>query len=161
MAYREWSSDTVKNEVVIPYVSMHGSTEKMVMMFARFLVGHGVTVLPFDLTKTDLGKLAIALVDAATVVFATPTVLLGPHPLAVYAACVANALKPKTRFVSFVGSFGWGGRTVEQLQSILGQVKAEFIPAVFIKGAPKSADYGALATLAETIVAKHKGIGLG
>jgi Uncharacterized flavoproteins len=29
-AYREWTSDEVKNEVVIPYISMHGSTKKMV-----------------------------------------------------------------------------------------------------------------------------------
>lgn len=28
-AYRDWTSDRVKNEVVLPYVSMHGSTEKM------------------------------------------------------------------------------------------------------------------------------------
>ena len=29
-AYADWVSDDVKNEVVIPYVSMHGSTQKMV-----------------------------------------------------------------------------------------------------------------------------------
>jgi len=29
-AYREWISDDVADEVVVPYVSMHGSTEKMV-----------------------------------------------------------------------------------------------------------------------------------
>ncbi|MEK7375642.1 MAG: FprA family A-type flavoprotein, partial [Candidatus Margulisiibacteriota bacterium] len=28
-AYADWSSDKVKNEIVIPYVSMHGSTAKM------------------------------------------------------------------------------------------------------------------------------------
>jgi len=32
--YREWISDIVKNEVVIPYASMHGSTEKMVLHLA-------------------------------------------------------------------------------------------------------------------------------
>ncbi len=29
-AYKDWTSDNVKNEVVIPYISMHGSTKKMV-----------------------------------------------------------------------------------------------------------------------------------
>ena len=29
-AYRDWISDNVKNEVVIPYISMHGSVAKMV-----------------------------------------------------------------------------------------------------------------------------------
>ena len=34
-AYTDWVSDTVKNEVVIPYVSMHGSTQKMVEHFTE------------------------------------------------------------------------------------------------------------------------------
>ena len=51
----------------------------------------------------DLGELAMALVDAATVVIGSPTVLVGPHPLAVYAAYLTNALRPKTKFVSIIG----------------------------------------------------------
>ena len=34
----------------------------------------------FDLTDSDIGKLAMSLVDAATIVIGTPTVLAGPHP---------------------------------------------------------------------------------
>ncbi|MCK4445665.1 MAG: FprA family A-type flavoprotein, partial [Candidatus Marinimicrobia bacterium] len=90
-AYRDWISDDVKNEVIIPYVSMHGSTEKMVEYFMDSLMEKGITVKPFNLTVTDIGELAIALVDAATVVIASPTVLVGPHPSAVYAAFLANA----------------------------------------------------------------------
>ena len=26
-AYRDWTSDNTKNEVIIPYISMHGSTQ--------------------------------------------------------------------------------------------------------------------------------------
>ena len=34
-AYRDWVSDDVKNEVVIPYVSMHGSVLRMIDFFCR------------------------------------------------------------------------------------------------------------------------------
>ena len=84
-AYREWVSDEVKNEVIIPFISMHGSTKKMLDHFVNALTERDITVKPFNLTKTDIGELAMALVDAATIVIASPTVLVGPHPHIVYA----------------------------------------------------------------------------
>jgi len=40
---------------------------------------------------TDIGKLAMDLVDAATIILGTTTILAGPHPYAAYAAFLANA----------------------------------------------------------------------
>ena len=77
------------------------------------LTRRGVTVKQFDLAVSDIGKLAMALVDAATIVIGTPTVLTGPHPAAAYAAFLANALKPKVKFASIIGSYGWGTKVVE------------------------------------------------
>ncbi|GAI09647.1 unnamed protein product, partial [marine sediment metagenome] len=114
-AYKEWTSDEVKNEVVIPYISMHGSTQKMVDYLVGALADRGVTVKQFNLSVVDIGKLAMALVDAATMVIGTPTVLVGPHPNVAYAAFLVNALRPKLQFVSIIGSYGWGGKAVEQL----------------------------------------------
>ena len=34
-AYKDWVSDNVKNEVVIPHISMHGSVEKMVQYWYK------------------------------------------------------------------------------------------------------------------------------
>ena len=135
---------------------MHGSTGKMVEYLAGALVQRGVTVKQFDLTATDIGKLAMALVDAATVVIGTPTVLAGPHPNVVYATVLANALKPKLRFVSIIGSYGWGGKTVEQLAAMIPNLKVEILEPVLSKGFPKKADFKALDSLAETIAQKHK-----
>ena len=99
-AYREWISDEVENEVIIPYVSMHGSVEEMVYILAEELMRKGITVKPFNLSRTDIGVLAIALVDAATIVIASPTVLTGAHPKVVSAVYLANALRPKLRYAS-------------------------------------------------------------
>jgi flavorubredoxin len=157
-AYRDWTSDAVKNEVVLPYVSMHGSTEKMVNHFIDALMQRNVTVKPFNLTKTDIGELAIALVDAATIVIATPTVLTGPHPAAVYATYLANALRPKTRYASVIGSFGWGGKMLEQITGMLGNLKVELITPVIAKGHPTENDFCALDRLADSILEKHHSI---
>jgi len=155
-AYKEWVSDEVKNEVIIPYISMHGSTKKMVDYLVDVLIDRGITVKPFNLTKTDIGELAMALVDAATIIIATPTVLVGPHPSVVYATYLVNALRPKLKFASVIGSYGWGGRMLEQIKGMLTNIKIEILEPVIIKGFPKEEDLKALDGLADNILKKHK-----
>jgi len=159
-AYKDWSSEQVRNEVVIPWVSMHGSTEAMVKHLTEALVKRGIAVKPFNLTKTDTGELASSLVDAATVVLATSTALVGPHPQGLYAAALVGALRPKTKFLGIIGSYGWGSKAVETIKSLLTNLKAEVLDPVYIKGAPRKEDFEALDKLAETILEKHKTLGL-
>jgi len=159
-AYRDWAGDAVKNEVVLAYVSMHESTKEMAEHLSEVLIERGVTVRQFNLAVTDLGKLAIALVDAATIVLGSPTVLTGAHPKTAYAALVANALRPKTKFASIIGSFGWGGKMVEQLAGLIANLKVELIEPVIAKGQPKNEDFAALDKLADQILAKHRQIGI-
>ena len=155
-AYKEWISDDVKNEVIIPYVSMHGSTKKMVDYLVNALMKRDINVKPFNLTVTDIGELAISLVDAATIVIASPTVLVGPHPSVVYATYLANALRPKTKFVSIIGSYGWGGKMVKKLSDMISNLKVEIIEPVVIKGFPKEDDFKELDRLVDDILRKHK-----
>jgi flavorubredoxin len=159
-AYKDWVYHKPKNIVVIPYVSMHGSAKKMEEYLETSLVSKGIKVEPFDLTVTDTGELAMALVDAATIIIATPTVLAGAHPMAVYAAYLANALKPKTEFVSIIGSYSWGSRADKQLAEMFTNLKAELISPVFIKGYPKDEDFKALDNLSYAIAQKHRELGI-
>ena len=159
-AYRDWVFNGPGNIAVVAYVSMHGSTALMVERLVNVLAEKGVRVKQFNLPVSDIGELAGALVDAATVVIGTPTVLAGPHPQAVYAAYLANALRPAVKFVSIVGSYGWGGRAVETLAAMIPNLKAEVIPPVLCKGRPREADYKAVEELAEKIAAKHREAGL-
>lgn len=155
-AYERWLSDRPENLAVIPYVSMHGSTRLMVDHLCEALAARGVRVERFNLEDADIGKLAMSLVDAATLVVGAPTVLGGPHPKAAYAAFLANALRPKTRFVSIVGSYGWGGRMVEGLSGMIPNIKAEVLPPVLAKGLPRAADFAALDKLADEIAGRHR-----
>ena len=159
-AYRDWVSDSVRNKVVVPYVSMHGSTGEMVSHFVEALMDRDIMVKQFELSTVDIGKLAIELVDAATIVIGSPTVLAGAHPAAVYAAFMANAIRPKAKFASIIGSFGWGGKTVEQLTGLMSNLKIELLEPVLVKGQPKEAAFVAIDRLADEILAKHKEAGI-
>jgi flavorubredoxin len=156
--YEDWVSDKVKNEVVIAHISMHGSTEVMTKYLIDALIEKGISVKVFELTKSDIGALAMALVDPATLVLATPTVLGGPHPNAIYAAYLVSALRPKLRYVGLIGSYSWGGKTADKIKEILSNLKVEFLPPVLAKGYPKEEDFKALDQLAEEIATRHKGL---
>jgi len=156
-AYRDWIQDTPKNEVVLAYVSMHGSTKLMVDRLVNKLSEEGVTVHQFDLAVTDIGKLAISLVDAATIVLGVPTVHGGPHPQVAYAAMLANALRPKARHVALIGSYGWGEKaTIDKLVAAIPNLKVDVLGTVFHKGLPREDTYERIDQLAATIAGKHR-----
>jgi len=155
-AYKDWTSDDVKNEVVVAYVSMHGSTEALVRRFVDILVEKGVEVKLFNLTKADIGEYAISLVDCATLVIASPTVLTGLHPVVSFVASLTGALRPKLRYVGFLGSYGWGGRAFDQLKSLLTGLRSEFLDPFIIKGHPTEKDFEKLEEFAEEILSRHE-----
>jgi len=157
-AYNDWVFSEPKNIVVLPYISMHGSTRVMVEHLVDALTEKGVTVKLFNLSVTDIGELAISLVDAATIVIGSPTVLGGAHPNVIYAAYLANVLRPKTKFVSIIGSYSWGGRMVQQLAELIPKLEVEILDPVVIKGSPKAEDFEALDKLAASIAEKHKNL---
>lgn len=159
-AYRDWADDKPHNTVVIPWASMHGSTALMVERLTTALVERGVEVFPFNMASADIGQVAMALVDAATIVVAAPTVHVGPHPAVFYAVILANALRPKVRFASILGSYGWAGMMAQTVQSAMPNLKVELLPPVIVKGLPKPADLAAVDALADAIAGKHKGLGL-
>ncbi|MGE5343479.1 MAG: FprA family A-type flavoprotein [Candidatus Omnitrophota bacterium] len=154
-AYNDWISDRVDNSVVLAYVSMHGSTERMAEFLGDALIRRGIEVHVFNLTKTDPGQLAMALVNAASLIIGTPTVLTGPHPAAIYAASLVNALRPKLKYAALFGSYGWGGKTSDMIKTNLSNLKVEFLDTIIVKGMPVEKDLLQLDQLADQIQSRH------
>jgi flavorubredoxin len=157
-AYEDWSSVQGKNLVLIPYVSMYNSTKEMAEYLSEKLEAKGVKTLLYDVIDGDLGELAIALVDATTIVIGASMVLAGPHPMIVSPAYLINLLRPKVKFISFIGSYGWGGDLFGKLGAFLTNIKPERLEPVLVKGKPQKEDFAKLDTLAEAIYEKHKSL---
>lgn len=151
--YRRWSGDVTQPQVVIPYLSMYESTARLVSSLVDRLMEKGVAVQPYNVVDLDTGRYASSLVEASTIVFASPTVLDGPHPAMAAAAYLTNALRPKARFAAIIGSYGWGSTMPETLTTLLPNLNVEWLASVNIGGTPKSADYEAIERLARDIVA--------
>jgi flavorubredoxin len=159
-AYRDWVAGPPHNLVLVPFVTMHGSTAILVDRLVGALIDRGVGVERVDLQGVDLGRLATVLVDTATVVAATPTVMTHPHPLMVSALYLANALKPKVRFLSALVGYGWATSAMEHIADLTAGLKAELIEPVIVKGSPTAEDLGKVDALADAIAAKHREAGL-
>jgi flavorubredoxin len=156
--FREWSGDQPANLVVVCYVSMHGSTELMTRFLVDDLVQRGIPVLQLNLLETDSGVLGSAVVDAATIILGTPTVLFGPHPVAVNAAYLIRALCPKARHLGILGSYGWGTNAVNYLSEMLAPLDAEVLDPVYIRGIPDEGAISDLRKLADEIEKRHKNL---
>jgi flavorubredoxin len=102
-----------------------------------------------------LGEIAMALVDAATIVVATPTILSSAHPAVLNAANIAALLKPKAKFAAIMTTQGWGGRAAAQIQGALAGLPVELLGTVAITGYPKPDDEKKIEELAGQIAQKH------
>ena len=152
--YADWTADEGKNLVLLPYVSMYGSTEEMVDYLVEKLNAKGIKTEKFDIVTGDLGDLAMGLVDASAIILGSSMVLASPHPMAANVAYLANLLRPKAKIASFVGSYGWGGNLFGKLGEMLSGLKLDVIEPLLVKGKPDSNDFKKLDEMVEIIYTK-------
>ncbi len=158
--YEKWTSDKPENLVVMPYVSMYNSTKEMIDYLSEKLEQKGIKTFKFDIVKDDLGDLAMALVDSATIVLGTSMVLANAHPAAVNIAYLASVLRPKAKFGALIGSYGWGGNLFGLIGELLKPLNLDVIEPLTVKGKPSAVEFDRLDDIAVSIFEKHKSSGL-
>ncbi|MFP4646952.1 MAG: FprA family A-type flavoprotein [Candidatus Acetothermia bacterium] len=135
-AHEKWTTPHLEEKVLIPYVSMWGSTKKLVETITETIEASGLDAIPFDVSIQSLDSLAGELVDSAGVIFGTPTVLGGPHPQIIYVATLAKKLNPPAKYLGVLESHGWAGGAVREIGKIAEGLSGELLGAVEVHGAP-------------------------
>ncbi|MBI2957959.1 MAG: FprA family A-type flavoprotein [Chloroflexi bacterium] len=156
-AIEQWTRGPLLKKAIIPYVTMWGSTRRMAEVVTASLSGEGIETIPYDLSVTDLARLARDLVDTSAVVMGSPTVLGTVHPLIANAASMVRLLRPRARIGAFFGSYGWGGGAAAQAKATLESVKMQVVDSVDVKGPPGQADLERLAVLGKNVASKITG----
>ena len=164
--YMRWTSDQVEKTVVVPYVSMHGSSAVIAERLCLRLASKGVSVLSRNLGKkpdslvVQSGLVMRDLVTAAAVVYVLPTVLGGPHPAGSYCAMLMNAMRVKTPFIGLLGSYGWGSRASTIFAEMTsGLKKAERLSDVQFEGLPTEDQLAEVDKYADDLAAKIMQLG--
>jgi flavorubredoxin len=155
-SYRKWVAGETRQKAVLVYITMWGSTDKMVKTMEDTLLSEGVEVSKHNLSVADIGDIAKDLVDSRAIVLGSPTVLAAAHPLAMYAAYLAKALRPPAKFAVVLSSYGWGGGAIRHIQETLGPTKMEIVGAIEINGPPTEADTDKIVELGKTLARKIK-----
>jgi flavorubredoxin len=139
-AYRKWTNGETEKKAIVAYVSMWGSTEKMINAMVETLRAEGIDVSLYKISNSNIGDIAKDLVDSKAVVLGVPTVLGNMHPLGIYASYLVKALRPPLKYGVVISSYGWGGGAVKQASELLGPTGIEVVGAVDINGPPKEED---------------------
>jgi len=155
-AYQRWTSGETLDKVILVYVSMWKSTEKMIKQLAETLEKEGIDAPVYNLVSADVGDIAKDLVDAKGIVLGTPTVLGRMHPLAVYAAHLVKVLKPPAKYGVVLTSYGWGKGALSHASEMLGPTGLEVVGAVEINGSPNKESYEQISQIGETLAKKIK-----
>ncbi len=157
-SYKEWSSGEVKKKVLVPYISMWGSTEKMIDTLVHTIASEGVEITPFNLATSELGGLARELVDSAGIILGTPTVLGGSHPQIQHVTYLASRLNPPAKYLGVIESHGWGGGAVNQIANMVDRLDGEVAGVVDITGSPTDEDLKGVVEFGKEFAEKIKSI---
>jgi len=150
-AYEKWARGALLPKVVVVYVSMWGSTERLEKTIVDAISAEGVAVVPFNLLLTDMSHIFADLVDASAIVIGAPTVLNQPHPLAILATEFIRALKPRAKLAAIFGSFGWGRASARVIGERLGQSGFEIVETLEVRGPPGKEDLEKAASLGKHV----------
>jgi anaerobic nitric oxide reductase flavorubredoxin len=114
-AYLKWSSGVAKQEAVVIYDTMWGSTDKMARAIADGIISQGIEVNLLKLRATSNTDAVTQVLEAKAVIVGSPTLNNQMFPTVSSFLTYITGLKPKGKLWSFFGSFGWGGGAVRDM----------------------------------------------
>ena len=138
--YKEWTSSTIKPKIVIPYVSMHGNTKKMINALAKELDEQKIKYTLHDVTEEDVGNIVIDVMNSFAMIMASSIYLGGLHPQAANFLYLLNGFKPTIKHSTIISSHNWGGAIVKEFKEKTKNINCEFIEPLEIEGAPNKND---------------------
>jgi len=125
--YAGWSTHKRIRKAVVVFDTMWGSTGKMARSIAEGLSISGVSVKVMPLMSNHRSDVATEVLDAGAIVVGSPTLNTGMFPTVADVLTYLKGLKPMNMIGTAFGSYGWSGKAVEQIRTLLGEMKIELI----------------------------------
>lgn len=138
--YKGWNDGITKEKAIVIYVTMWGSTARMIEQAVNILMKEGVDTVVYDLSIADMGEIMKDLVDARAAVIGAPAFLGSIHPLALNACYIIKLFKPALQHALLVSSYGWGPVAIKQISEILFPLKINIVGSVEVNGPPEQED---------------------
>jgi anaerobic nitric oxide reductase flavorubredoxin len=114
-SYGRWTSNILRDKVVVAYSTMWGSTDALARAVADGVAAEGVEVNLYDLAVSPIATVTYDLLEAKGLLLGSPALHRGMlFKVAGYLQWLAG-LKPQGRLGGAFGSYGWSSGAVEQI----------------------------------------------
>lgn len=118
-AYAQWSSLQPKQQAVVAYASMYGSTERMATAITEAFMEAGIPVRMFDIRRSDISDIMTEVMDAEYVAVGSATHNGTVLPPAGAFLTYLKGLAPKGRTGIAFGSYGWMAAGAKEIAEVL------------------------------------------
>lgn len=122
--YEKWASHEVEDRAVIVYDSMWGSTETIAKTIADAFA-QKMPVGLYDLKKNELSDIVTDVLTSRYLAVGSPTINNQMMPTVAAFLCYLKGLAPKNHKAFAFGSFGWGGQSVQLVETELHAIGCE------------------------------------
>jgi flavorubredoxin len=134
--YQAWCSNQTKNMAVVVYDTMWDSTFKVAQAIRKGFENKGVKVRMHSLKSSHISDVMTDVVDARYICVGSPTMNSNYLPTVSGFLTYLRALSPKKRTGLAFGSYGWGGQSVDQINSDLEACGFDTLERVRVKYIP-------------------------
>lgn len=126
-AYGRWTSNTLRDKVVVAYGTMWGSTDALARRIADGVAAEGVEVSLHDLAVSPVATVTHELLEAKGLLMGSATLHRAMlFRVAGYLQWLAG-LKPVGRLGGAFGSYGWSSGAVEQITERMTEIGFQMV----------------------------------
>ena len=135
--YQKWSKNETNKKAVIVYDTMWHSTEIMANALLEVFEEKGFSTSMRNLQLNHISDIMSELIDAEYICVGSPTLNSTMMPSVAGFLTYMSGLAPKNRKAISFGSYGWGGKTMDEINKffeksgfdIIGSEKIKYIPS--------------------------------
>jgi anaerobic nitric oxide reductase flavorubredoxin len=126
-SYERWTSNTLRDKVVVAYGTMWGSTDALARRIADGVAAEGVEVSLYDLAVSPISTITHDLLEAKGLLLGSSTLHRAMiFRVAGYLQWIAG-LKPTGRLGGAFGSYGWSSGAVEQITARMTEIGFQMV----------------------------------
>lgn len=134
--YKKWSSNQTEEKAVIVYDTMWGSTEDIANAIKYAFESKNISYKMFNLRHNHISDIMTDVTTAKYICVGSPTLNNTILPTVSAFLTYLKGLAPKNRTALAFGSYGWGGQSIGEVESVLNNCKFDILPQIKVNYIP-------------------------
>ncbi len=134
--YVKWSDNKTENKALIVYDTMWNSTKKIAGAIQAAFENKGIYTVMCDLKHNHISDIMTEVLSAKYICVGSPTLNNNMMPTVSAFLTYFKGLAPKGRTGLAFGSYGWGGQSVAQVESVFKECGLETLENIRVQYIP-------------------------